>query len=266
MKEYLVLRVLKEEEGAVLEVMNTLLNLLKEDKGEIVYIGSLEKARSIAKKTGIALPFSSFVDNFNDLLESKDRKERFIFYNLDKSEKNGFEIATHIMDNSSCVSYLTLGDHEKYYSKLVMEALPNVLMTLVLSEDGLMIFPYPRSLEITRESLIDTLINVDSITNNPFFNQGEPFVLIKEKRSDIAYDSVMKIAEKLNMHLELSDDIRKIDKDKCRAVLTFSDNFGNGQMRLFFGLPFYYMNQKDGAKDAILHALRITKVISRGSL
>ena len=67
MTDYMVLSVEDEKEADVLSILREMLFLLKDGKENIIYVGSIGSVKSIAMKEDMALHFSSFVDNYEDL-------------------------------------------------------------------------------------------------------------------------------------------------------------------------------------------------------
>ncbi len=262
MKDYMVLTVLDENDENVSIVLKTLLDILKTDKGNIIFIGSLERARRIALKDGMALPFSALVSSYEEVLEEMAAGERVIFYAVDQDK---FARAMHIAENTPAISFLSLGSHEREYCHLKEEASPNVLECLILASDGNRIFPYPEGLECTKETIMDMLINVASLTSNSFFRQDKPFIIVRENRSDIEYEWITECSRKLSLPLMIVNEGSLIDRNEARAVLSFSDLGHSDDMKIYFGLPFFYFNAVRNPGEALLAALRITKIISRGA-
>ncbi len=263
MTDYMVLSVEDEKEADVLSILREMLFLLKDGKGNIIYVGSIGSVKSIALKEDMVLPFSSFVDNYEDLEEARRSGEAMIFFD---SAEPPFPTALHIMENTSCLTYLHIGDQEKHYGTLVLEAAPNTLAPLILASDGNRIFPYPRSLECTRELIMDMLINVDSLTSNPFFKKDAPFFLVREGRSDIDYEEIVRSADAIGIPVVLKNENEIRKGEKSRAILSFSSLGHEDDLTIYFGLPFWYINAKKMPDMALGASLSITKIIGRGYL
>ena len=263
MTDYMVLAINEEERDLIASVFTTLSNLMKENKCNVIYVGSLEKVRPVALEEGLVLPFFSFVSSFEELDEVRGDGERMIFFD---EEGDAFSTCLHIMENTACRTFLYLGSHEKYFSRLVLEARPNLLSSVILSDSGNCIFPFPRSVELTRENIMDALINVDSLTANPFFDTGKPFILIDEKRRDIDYQWIVESAKRIGLKVVLKTREEIEGKADARAILSFSTLSHDEDLTIYFGLPFWYINAFRLPDKAIAGALRITKIISRGNL
>ena len=240
MTDYMVLSVEDEKEADVLSILREMLFLLKDGKGNIIYVGSIGSVKSIALKEDMVLPFSSFVDNYEDLEEARRSGEAMIFFD---STEPPFPTALHIMENTSCLTYLHIGDQEKHYDTLVLEAAPNTLAPLILASDGNRIFPYPRSLECTR-----------------------PFFLVREGRSDIDYEEIVRSADAIGIPVVLKNENEIRKGEKSRAILSFSSLGHEDDLTIYFGLPFWYINAKKMPDMALGASLSITKIIGRGYL
>lgn len=263
MTDYMVLAINEEERDFIASVFTTLSNLMKENKCNVIYVGSLEKVRPVALEEGLFLPFFSFVSSFEELDEVRGDGERMIFFD---EEGDAFSSCLHIMENTACRTFLYLGNHEKYFSRLVLEASPNLLASVILSDSGNRIFPFPRTAELTKENIIDALINVDSLTSNPFFDAEKPFILIDEKRRDIDYQWIVESAKRIGSKVVLKTREEIMGKADARAILSFSSLSHEQDLTIYFGLPFWYINAVRLPDKAISGALRITKIISRGKL
>ncbi len=263
MTDYMVLAIDEGNKELIASVFTTLSLLMKENKCNVIYVGSLENVRPVVLAEGLALPFFSFVYSFEELDEVRGDGERMIFFD---DERDAFNSCLHIMENTACQTFLYLGNHEKYFSRLVLEAKPNLLSSVILSDSGNRIFPFPRSVELTRENIMDALINVDSLTANPFFDTGKPFIMIDEKRNDIDYQWIVESAKRIGLDVVLKTREEIMGKADARAILSFSSLSHEQDLTIYFGLPFWYINAVRLPDKAISGALRITKIISRGKL
>ena len=263
MTDYMVMAV-ADEHDAIITVLEELEFRMNDGKGDVVFVGNLDSVRRIASEHDLVLPFSAFVDRIVDLSDAIKDEEKMIFY--DSGKDSSFLTSLQIMENTSCLTFLYIGNHERYYERLCFEAKPNVLFRLILSSDGKRIFPYPRSLECTRESIMDRLVNLESLTSNAFFSQDLPYVLVKEKRDDISYEDIVECAKEIGISVVVVDEseLGKIGKE--RAVLAFSSLGHSDDFSIYFGLPFWYMNAVRLPKESITAALSITKIIERGYL
>lgn len=264
MTDYMVVSVAEDKDDDIVPILMELEFRMSEYKGDVVFVGSLEKVRRISDENDIVLPFSSFVDNLEDLIEAVENRENMIFF--DSMEGSSFLVSMHIMENSPCLTFLYIGNHERYYDQLLHASEPNVLFRLILSSDGRRIFPYPRTLERTREAIMDRLVNIDSLTANSFFRRDLPFVLVKEDVDDGIYDEVLKSAEDIGMEVRIIKEEELGGLEKGRAVLAFSSLGHSDDLSIYFGLPFWYFNAVRLPKESIKASLSITKIIERGYL
>lgn len=264
MTDYMVLAIDEEKEEIIDTSLAVLVAVMKESKGDIVYVGSLEKVKNAALRIGSVFPFSSIVSSFEALDEAVEEKEKMIFFDCGK--RDAFSICLSIMDNRPCVSFLYFGNHEKYYTRLSLEASPNTLSRLILASDGNRLFPYPRVLECSMEAVMDTLVNVDSLTSNPFFRKDRPFILIKEKRSDVDYQEIVERAALIGIPVSLRDEGEYGPSLEARAVLSFSTLGHGDDLSVYFGLPFWYINAVRLPEKAITAGLKITRIIQRENI
>ena len=239
MQDYLVISLLDNDEDRMQSLLSMLNGVFRLKGTRMVLIANGADIDRITFEGRNVLPFTAFVSGLDSLTESVDKEESLIFY--DTLGEDVISKTLEVMKGTRLNTLMTVGDDTEFLKRVNAKESANVIRTLMVTAEGDRIFIYPESLGYTRENVIDSLIQVDSLTSDGHFSRNKPFAMIMDI-DDVHWSEVEVIARHIGMNLELVPAKPLPRHKQYDAILCFSNPGYEPSLVLSFGLPFDYMN------------------------
>ena len=253
MQSYTLLAVFEDDDEKLLEIVDTLNLEIRLERNNMMTVCDPERLKSVALKNNRAIPFFTMVSDYESLVEEVAKKSPFIVYDA----QDVLNTAFLVMNNNPVKLMLGFGSDSRYKADFVAEAMPNHIMNMVYTLDGRKIFTFPSTAEYTRENIIDALVHVTSYTDNSFYDQDKPLVLVRASE-EFREGEICRIASHLRINLVIAHSAEEAFGIQNAAVLM--RQYKSGEMDYVFslGLPFLYINTERNYKGlaSVVKSLR----------
>ncbi len=176
----------------------------------LVAIGDLRKYKKVADDMMSPLPFSCYVDNLDDLSSAEREGERYIFFDIEsemgeESSILSVKIASEIIFNGLSYAMVTCPDNSNMSLFDVLCEISSSKRAIdMLSSGSANIFMPKRSSikeAMNSESIIDSLINIESLFVSGFFDRSKPIAISSDKSAAIKLVSVVEEVRRIAMNV-----------------------------------------------------------------
>lgn len=259
MKSYTLIVLLSSGDEYFEEVNSLLMSFLHDEGRKAVVLGNLDAYTTSVLKSRNPICFNSLVDSTESLKREVADGEQIIGFDVHDSDP--LDMALYISRQMNCSVIFTLGPDER---TLAMHRFIRPTFMLQLTENGDKIFKCSSDSDLSYETLVDQLINVDSLSHSPFFDHDKPMVVLSDIIGDTITGQLVIVAAHMGISLVATTKEEAFaDLSRYRAILTVK-GIEYSNVTISYGLPFEYVNIRSNFLEACNFIRTMVQYENRG--